>query len=104
MPTQTVSPQLSVFESNNILDIKVDENGLTTGDKVVNAFIGAGVGLMIGGTGLILAGVGGALMGVSVLGGTAMQAFAWGGLAYDIPAIFFIPLFGIETEMVELGG
>jgi len=37
----------------------------------------------------------------TVLGVTGAQSFAWGALSYDMTMMFFIPLYGVEAEMIE---
>lgn len=84
---------------------KVEENKITTGDRVVNALIGSGIGLGVGGA--LMAGGGAALTlfgGTSavVLGATGLEAFAWGAIAFDVFAMLIAPILGMEVEPIEV--
>ena len=83
---------------------EIIEEKLSAGERVRNAFVGAGLGLAVGGaiiaTGGVLIGAFGGI-GASYLGVTAIQGFAIGALAMDSAAFIVLPIFGIEIEQIE---
>ena len=98
MPTEeTVTPQGSELE------------GLTPGDRVVNALIGAGIGLAIGGASVATAGAVGTVGAgsgstfIQIFGATGAQTFAYGALSYNTTAMVMAPFFSVEMEPIEYG-
>ena len=77
---------------------------LTTGDRIKNAIVGAGIGLAVSGAAVATGGVAvGAFSGIthSYLGLTALQGFAIGSLALDTSAFLIFPIFAIEIQPIE---
>lgn len=78
---------------------------LDTEDKIINAIIGAGIG--VGAGGLIVSGVGAGgtiILGsakAALFGSTGGQLFAVGALIYNSFAITFGTIFGVEMTLVE---
>ena len=75
-------------------------------DRLGNIALGAALGLAIGGAAvmLIAVGVGIAVGGatVAIAGGTAVQMFAIGALAYNVFGLVSMLWSGSEVELVEL--
>lgn len=106
-PNQSNRPQ---SDGNSKIDSfpQDSESELTAGDRLRNTFVGAGLGLAIGGAVVATGGavgavvVGSATAYIGFFGGTALQTIAIGALAYDIFAIVIAPFFGLEMETIEL--
>jgi len=85
-----------------------DEKKLTTGDRIKNGIIGAGLGAAVGGAVMAFIGAGASVITgsattyISALGGTGVQTFALGAAIYDIFAVIFSSLFGVEMEPIEI--
>ena len=76
---------------------------LSKGQKTRNAFIGATLGLAVGGVALMLGGMSITLMismGV-VAGATGAQIFAIGAIAFNLEAMVFAPFYSVELDPVE---
>ncbi len=76
---------------------------LSTTDRLMNIFIGATLGLGVGGA---LVATGGAIVTVAfpsgaIAGVAGTQIFAIGALAFDLEAIVFAPFYSVELEPIE---
>ena len=82
---------------------------LTVGDRVANAFIGAGLGLAVGGALLMIGGMGAgfavhsATKVVACFGLSGAQTVALGALTYNVLPLLIAPFMGIEVETVGFG-
>lgn len=65
----------------------------------MNTFIGATLGIAVGGSAVALVGVGIAVIGGAVALGA--QVAAIGCLAFNAEAIIFAPFYGIEMEPID---
>lgn len=80
---------------------------MSTGDRVVNALIGATLGAAVGGALVAIGGAGGTVFAgtatkvLGLFGATGAQTFAIGALAFDIPTMIMLPFFGMEIEPIE---
>ena len=99
-----------LWEYNPDQEDNSDGNGsskeeLDTEDRIINAFIGTGIG--VGAGGLIVSGVGAGgtiVLGsakAALFGSTGGQLFAVGALIYNSFAITFGTIFGVEMTLVE---
>ena len=80
------------------------ENSLSKSARARNIFIGATLGLAVGGA--IVAVIGAAtVVGSSIITGSVLmagrQAFAIGALAFNLEAMVFGPLYSVELEPIE---
>ena len=94
--------------TNDSDKIPQKSNGtLTVGDRVKNTFIGASLGLLVGGGLVATAGVvafpivGSVTATISVLGVSSAQTFVIGAVTYNLVAMVVAPFFGIEAEPIE---
>ena len=71
---------------------------LTSKDRVMNAYIGATLGIAVAGAVLALIGAGVAIGGAVALGS---QLAAIGCLAFNAEAIIFAPFYGVEMEPID---
>ena len=88
---------------NNNLNNSLQGNRLSKGQKVRNVFIGATLGLAVGGAAVMLAGISITLTvsaGV-VAGTTGAQIFAIGALAFNFEAMLCAPFYSVELDPVE---
>ena len=74
---------------------------LSSKDRAMNTFIGATLGMAVGGAAIALIGVGCTLAGVGCLGVTGVRAAAIGCLAFNAEAIIFAPFYGVELEPID---
>ena len=74
---------------------------LSSKDRAMNTFIGATLGMAVGGAAIALVGVGCTLAGVGCLGVTGVRAAAIGCLAFNAEAIIFAPFYGVELEPID---
>lgn len=71
---------------------------LTTGQRIQNVFIGATLGMAVGGALVTL----GAMFTTPVIGITlASRLFAIGALAFDAEAIIFAPFYSVDLDPIE---
>ena len=77
-----------------------EKTRLSSSDRAMNTFIGATLGIAVGGVAVILIGAGCAIGGVMCLGATGTQAAAIGCLAFNAEAIIFAPFYGVELEPI----
>jgi len=83
-----------------------EDEPISTGDRIINAVIGATAGVMVGGAIVFLGGAIACVAGYAAvlcpfLGMTGAQTAAWGLLAYNIFPIFVAPFLGSEMEVLE---
>ena len=101
---------LSNTRTNNSSNQTTDTNNssfnqkpqLSTTDRLKNIFIGATLGLGIGGA---IVATGGAVMtvfpSVAIAGTTGVQVFAIGALAFNLEAMVFAPFYNVEIDPIE---
>ena len=104
---QTTPQQHTIKAQPSDASVSNKTKPLTTGEKVINTLIGAGIGLGIGGAVVATSGavgaiaLGSATTQIALLGMTGAQTFAIGALAYDVFAFIFAPFMGVELEAIE---
>ena len=92
-------------QQESSLNSDIVNDDLTIGDRLLNAAIGAGMGLAV--SGLVVASIGAfgvtaaGVLGKVILDGVSVQLFAIGALAFDYFAIAIAPMIGLEIEPIE---
>ena len=107
-PRNELKHPSEITEADLVQPESAPEEPLSTNDRIHNAFLGATLGIAVGG--LVVSGAGAvatiatgsAATYIPVLGVTAKQTFAIGALAYDVIAMLFAPLLGVEMETIEV--
>ena len=104
-----ITPDTQTSFTPSSMEIPVREDfkpTLTTGQRIENTLLGAGLGLAAYGGILVLVGaglcIGEAAATVTFLGVTGLQAVACGALCYNVLPMLIAPFFGMEIEPLEI--
>ena len=90
---------VSRHQNRGSISHNTENNRLSSSDRAMNTFIGATLGIAVGGAAVALVGVGIAVIGGAVALGA--QVAAIGCLAFNAEAIIFAPFYGIEMEPID---
>ena len=111
-PAYTTSPQIKDGLRQEQNELNTPEAGtteeLSLSDRVENMFIGAGIGLAVGGAITSVVGAAGSAAAgsaytyIAAFGGTGAQTVSIGAIAYDLFAMVVAPFFGVEMETIEI--
>ena len=104
MPSKQKEPFVN-SEKNSRINSKTSKSNsinetpkLSTKDRLNNIFIGATLGLGVGGA---IVSVAAMPLAVIIGGQAAVQIFAIGALAFNAEAIIFAPFYAVELEPIE---
>ena len=90
---------VSRHQNRGSISHNTENNRLSSSDRAMNTFIGATLGIAVGGAVVALVGAGIAVIGGAVALGA--QVAAIGCLAFNAEAIIFAPFYGIEMEPID---